>query len=153
MIVNREQALAELKARGFPEPLYGIGDKEPERYFKLAESLEQVFPGATGYLPLWEQNGEAIIAYDMSKDRFVRLYYEDSNEGGEEELGRNYQQFLTRYYLELADAGLEDKIEELAALLEYKHLPALNNFLRSYEVEDIPDDDHEFEERFLSTIS
>ncbi len=130
MILNREEALSGLQSLGLPLALYGIGEREPRAYFKLAPSLVEILPEAKGYLPLWEEKGEAIVAYDMWNQRFVRRYFEDSAPGDTQFMGNTYQQFLTRYFFELYDAGLDERVETLSMVLGYRHLVSLRKYVQ-----------------------
>jgi hypothetical protein len=157
MILTRDEAIAELRTRGFP-PIFAriwegqipralVGScVEPRRYFPLASALRASFPKAEGYLPLWETNLEAIVAYDTANDEYVRYYYGDPRD---EVLGKSYQQFLSAFFIELADSGVGDEaLDALAAEFGYRHLVELRRFLGSTD----PNKYEESNRRFISTI-
>lgn len=157
MIVTRDEALAEMQTRRFPPIFPRIWNRqiplalagtcaEPRRYFQLAPSLRTALPKAEGFLPLYETNLEAIVAYDMTNDAYVRYYYSDP---ADEVLGKSYQQFLSALFLELADSGVDDDaLTELAAEFGYQHLEELKEFLDTVD----PDDYEAANRRFINSI-
>jgi hypothetical protein len=157
MILSKDEALDELRSRGFP-PIFAriwegqipralIGScAEPRRYFQLAPALRALLPKVEGYLPLWETNMEAVVAYDIANDEYVRYYYGDP---GDEVLGKSYQQFITAFFIELADSGVENvELDALAPIFWYRHLVELRRFLESTD----PNEYEDSNRRFISTI-
>ena len=157
MILTKDEALAQLRSNGFPPIFFRIWQgkmhraligscAEPRRYFQLAHSLRASFPKAEGYLPLWETNLEAAVAYDTVNGVYIRYCYGDP---GDEVLGKSYQQFLTAFFIELADSGVGDEeLDTLAAEFGYTHLEELRGFLDSTA----PNEYEEPNRRFISTI-
>ena len=103
----------------------GICDR-PYEYFQIARDLPKVLPAAVNYLPLWEVNCEAITALDTNRDVYVRVYYEDAKE---KILGVTYQQFVTGFLLELADADFWEELDNIAEMFAYKHMEELKQHL------------------------
>jgi hypothetical protein len=157
MILTRDEGFAALRTRGYPPIFARIWEgqiprslmgscAEPRRYFQLAPALRASFPKAEGYLPLWETNLEAVVAYDTVNDEYIRYYYGDA---GDLTLGKSYQQFLTAFFIELADSGLGDEeLDAVAAEFEYRHLMQLRRFLDSTD----PNEYEHSNRRFISTI-
>jgi hypothetical protein len=158
MITTQNEALTELKRLGFPDIFERITRRdvpkalvhacEPvELYYEFLPDLYASLPASQNYLPLWETNGESLVAYDTIRNTFIRRYYEDGYEDEANELlGTTYQQFVSAFFLELIDWGRLDELDELAPLFEYKHLDKLRAFAESsndYEVA---------ERRFISSI-
>lgn len=98
----------------------------PRTYFLSAADLESIVPGLTGFCPLVERNGEAIIGR-LPDGRFIQFYYEDASKGDAAitVLGRNYQEFVLSLLLELEDAGLRAEWVGFAAALQFAHTAEL----------------------------
>ena len=163
MITTVEQTRAELKRLGFPDiferitrwetnfdqdiPDALVGTCEPVKvFYKVMPHLVEHLPVSENYLPLWEWNGEAVVAYDQRRDIFVRYYYGDMSD---ETLGTTYQQFLSAVLLEVVKQGIEgEELEEVARLFEYKHLDMLRAFASSVD----PNDYEDANRRFIASI-
>lgn len=132
------ETLGELERRHFPAFLSQIARRElsPElalefppvaAFYAYATALRDAGTAIDGYLPLWEENGDAVVAYDVQREVYVRHYFLD-RDVGEVILGFTYQQFVAAIFLDLADSGFEN-LTELAGLFEFEHLPELEAFL------------------------
>jgi hypothetical protein len=151
-----DESQAELKRMGFPDiferithrdiPIALVGTCEPvKHYYELLPELSKKLPACQDYIPLWETNLEAVVAYDSQRDNFVRYYY---GRNSVEALGTTYQQFLSAILLELVDSGIWDELDELARLFDYKYVEKLRTFVESCD-----DNDFEASKRsFMSTI-
>jgi hypothetical protein len=113
MITTPEEARAELKRLGFQDIFERIAQGDIPRvlissiapvkiFYKLMPDLVEELPVSENYLPLWEWNLQAVVAYDQKRDIFVRYYYGDRSD---KTLGTTYQQFLTAVLLELVESG------------------------------------------------
>jgi hypothetical protein len=96
-------------------------------FYAYATALRDAGMEIDAYLPLWEENGDAVVAYDVQREVYVRHYFLD-RDLGEVILGSTYQQFVASVFLDLADTGFEN-LTELAGLFEFEHLPELEAFL------------------------
>jgi len=157
MIRTASEAMDEIARLGYPPifreiyenriPLTLVGScSKPVQYFDIVENLVRVLPPAEHYLPLWETNLEAIVAYDMTNDRYVRHYYGTEVD---EILGETYQQFISAFFLELVDSGVWDELDDVSATFQYKHSKKLREFVNSC-------DDSDFEasnRRFVASIT
>ena len=139
MISNANEARAAIGRIGLPAifqkithrstPIALVGTCEPVNvYYTLLRELVERIPLCQNYIPLWETNLEAVVAYDSSRNIFVRYYYGSESD---EILGKTYQQFLSTILLELVDSGVWDELDELARLFEYKHVDRLRVFVES----------------------
>ena len=156
MINNPDEARAERRRMGLPHvfdrithrdiSIALVGSCEPvKRYYELLPDLAKRLPACHDYIPLWETNLEAVVAYDSNRELFVRYYYGSESD---EPLGATYQQFLSAVLLELIDSGIWDELDELARLFDYKHVARLRTF-----VESCGDDDFEESNRnFVASI-
>jgi hypothetical protein len=156
MIQTPDEARAELKRLGLPDiferithrdiPMALVGTCEPvKRYYQLLPELAKKLPACQAYVPLWETNLEAVVAYDSDHHTFVRYYYGSDSD---ELIGTTYQQFLSAVLLELVDSGVWDELDELARLFRYKYVEKLRSFIDSC-------DDSNFEasnRNFVSSI-
>ena len=157
MIETADVAILEIEKRGYPAifrqlydgriPLELVGScATPKRYFKIVRDLASVVPTAENWLPLWESNLEAIVAFYTANEIYVRHYYGTDEV---ETLGESYQQLVSAFFLELVDSGVWDELDDIAALFQYKHTDELREFVGSC-------DDSNFEEsnrQFVSSIA
>jgi hypothetical protein len=150
MIDTPASALAEVQRLRLPVVFRTVWDgtqpdvirhewRQPRAYFEICHELAERVPVLTELCPLWEQNGEAIIGH-LPGERFIRFYYEDA--GAEDPLasisvlGENYQQFVTSVLIELVEAGLWNKYDEVAGMLHYSYTRELRTILESFTDED-----------------
>jgi hypothetical protein len=89
--------------------------------FRVAEGLEKRVPGLHGLVPIFDQNGDALIGFLPRRNSFVRFYYEDARLGdGEiEVMGIGYQQFAGTLLLEFEEAGLSEYFDDLVTVLQF----------------------------------
>src|SRR6185503_5488419 len=87
-ITTPAEARTELEKRNFPAVFQKIWDGDvpsglryecvrPMQFFEFLPGFEEVVPSVANYLPLWETNEDSIVAYDMAREVYVRLYYGD----------------------------------------------------------------------------
>lgn len=99
--------------------------------FELASELRHVMPGLNGLIPIFEQNGEAVIGYLPLSNQFVRCHYEDANSGDAaiELLATGYNQFASRLILDYEAAGLAKYFNSLVNFLHFTCGPELRELL------------------------
>jgi len=123
-------------------PIALVGACEPvKRYYELLPDLAKRLPACHDYIPLWETNLEAVVAYDSNRELFVRYYYGSESD---ERLGATYQQFLSAVLLELIDSGIWGELNELARLFDYKHVAKLRTFVESCGDDDLEESNRNF---------
>ena len=125
MFASPALAVAEIRRLGMPDVFVAVWENtlqtdpnvpdflkwEMRSLSVRSRSIAEHVPWLAGILPLWVQNGEAIVGR-LPDGRFVRVYYEDCGlpaDSAIEVLGKNYQQFVTSILVGLADAGLWDE--------------------------------------------
>lgn len=129
-----------LKRLGFPELFSRIAYRDvPSElewlvqpvgtFYALTTALSQAGTSVDAYLPLWEENGDALVAYDRRRGVYIRNYFLDPDLG-EVILGANYQQFVAAVLLEIVDSGITE-LTTLAQLFLFDHLPELEAFLET----------------------
>jgi hypothetical protein len=158
MFMNEIDTLEAISTRGYPVIFQRIAQNdvpislgcmcEPVKmYYRLLPDLYERFPRSRGYLPLWEENMHAVVAFDDSREAYVKYYYGDEED---KVLANSYQQFISVALLELAGSGLPDEeLEEVAALLDYSHV---TEFFQHLEACNRPDWD-KTHTRFLESIT
>jgi hypothetical protein len=107
--------------------------QQPHTYFRYCRDLAKLLPEIAALLPLYEQNGEAIVGR-LPGGTYVRIYYEDARlkqEEAFEPFGNNDQQFATLILTETVEAGFWSDFDELASLLNYQHAQELRAILES----------------------
>jgi hypothetical protein len=136
-----------LLAHGIPEAVLdvwrGESSSSPLRTmwaapdFRMAKEVEDCVPGLAGLVPIFEQNGEAVVGYLPPGKRFVRVYYEDGALGEEaiEVMGIGYPQFAGKVLLEFEEAGLE-YYSELVTILQFEHGSELRALLDAEAYDD-----------------
>lgn len=142
MIRTTEQAIAKLRELSFPAVFeqiqLGTGRffiktycGAPKNFFVAAGNSS--IAGIETWLPLWEFNGEELNAFDMKSNLFIRYDYLSP---GETIIGRNYQQFICNFFLELVNAGVVDDLKEFSTLFGFKHHDELLKLLERIEGDD-----------------
>lgn len=141
MISNPEEAKKELVRLGFPPVFLEIADDViPERldaqsirhFYSFLPGLFERFPEAANYLPLWEVNGEAVIAYDGVRNGFFEFYFEDGNQ--ERKIADTYENFIADVMMKISEIGRSNsEIEKLAVLFDYPRLGELQAFFKKVE--------------------
>ncbi len=138
MITTPEEAEVEIRGRGFPQVFIEIlrnnipaelsGACGPvRRYYVLRPWEHHQLPTCKHYLPLWEVNGECVVAYDVRRDAFVRLYYED---GYDAIVARGYQQFITWLLFDLLRIRFaKNDLRQVATMFEYNYIDKLWKYL------------------------
>lgn len=98
---------------------------------EVAESLRNELPYLKAFVPIFEQNGEAVIGLLPEGLRFIRFYYEDGLDGPEavEVMGLGYQQFAASILLEYEEAALSHYYNELSDLLAFDSISVLRQLL------------------------
>lgn len=95
-------------------------------FFKYSSELGRFKDDIKNYIPLWETNGEFVVAFDQNREVFVHLYYEDISEY---HLGKTYQQFISSILTTIYESGaLFEELTEISELFGFKHLEALMIF-------------------------
>jgi hypothetical protein len=159
--MTEHQAREVLLAHGIPEQILSAwSDRQsPVRHlawskpdFAKAEGLERRVPGLKELCPMFEQNGEAVVAYLPQSGQFIRYYYEDAEEGEEaiEILGKGYQQFACGILLEFEEAGMSDAFDELASALRFDRSAELRVLLDAEPYDDTAVDS--FHSRLASSV-
>jgi hypothetical protein len=131
VIADPTTAIEELRRRGLPdvfEPLWaseGLGPfgcfgQPPNQYFGMAKDLIGLAPGAAGFCPLWEINGEAVVGV-LPSGAYIRIYYEDLGEGDGaiQHLADSYDEFVQGLLTRRAEAGDWEWFERIARTLRY----------------------------------
>jgi hypothetical protein len=123
------------RAVGRQHPL-GIAFGPPD--YDKADELRSAIPELGELVPIFEQNGEAVIGYLPGPGHFVRFYYEDGLDGADtiEVIGKGYQQFAATILLEYEEAGLKEYYAPLAELLEFHSAPVLRKLLDAEPYDD-----------------
>lgn len=125
-----------------PQGVFDLWDKPEESPlrisfnrpdFTLANELELVIPGLKGFLPLFDQNGDAVIGYIPSQNCYFRYYYEDGNLGDQaiEVLGVGLDQFTSTVILEYEESGLHELFDDLCNALSFTLGAELKNLLEA----------------------
>src|SRR5262245_15734439 len=106
--------------------------------FAMADSLQRAVPGLAGLCPLFEQNGEAVIGVLPGSGAFVRLYYEDGEDGDAaiETLGRNYQQFAFFVIMQFEESGGAEDYPALVEILGLQRAGELRRLLDASPYDD-----------------
>lgn len=128
----------------FPHGFFSVCQR-PRRFFRLAADIEGRLPRFKACVPLWEENGDRIVAFDKATGEFISLYYEDLDC---KVMGSTYQQFISSFFFELVYSGVVDQLPELSELFMYRHLTELQQWAKS----DDKDSCEESEQRFLESI-
>jgi len=137
MIKSFEQAITRVATLGLPKVFVGIWYcdvpdsirdvcRPPERYFELVSEKEEWFCRAARFVPLWEENREAIVGLDESTGEFLKHQYDGSVQ--DVVLGSTYQRFITAFFVELIDSGIWDELDDLGERFAYQHLHELKLF-------------------------
>ena len=146
--MNKEKVISELKRIGAPELLIGIvtGEskapgslewqiQEPLTYFYLMEYEKDSIPYEDIAIPLWETNGDRIIAYvPLEKPIVYQHYYEDKIDDYKilgNEVSAAVFHLLSWMFLE-AEEEL-DVVLEWAKILEYPDIEQLQKDLEFAE--------------------
>lgn len=141
MISNPEEAKKELVRLGFPPVFLEIADgvipthlyiQNVRLFYKFLPSLLESFPEAANYLPLWEVNGEGVIAFDRVRNGFFEFYFEDGNQ--DRKIADTYEKFIADLMMKVSEIGCSNQeIEKLAALFENPRLGELQAFFKKVE--------------------
>lgn len=153
MIKSKEETIQKLLELGLPEVFvqiqYGsvselIKDNcAPPNKFYVQSRVETHFQN---WLPLWEFDGEELYAFDLRSHEYLRYEYSCRKTTT---IAHNYQQFITRFFIDFVYAGLDDCLEELVETFEYKHFKKFSAFVA------IPkgDDTEEQYDTFVKSIT
>lgn len=146
-----------LLASGVPEALLDrSANDSPLRFLfwrtprlERVTELRNLIPALADLCPLAEENGEAVIGFLPSDNRFIRFYYEDAHQGEAaiEELGVGYQQFAATVLLWFEEAGLRDELEDAAVILGFRKTSTLRELLDAEPYDD------EAVERFRESLA
>lgn len=159
-MLTPEAALADIKRLGFPPIFERIwaGEFEPwglahtcqrPRTIYEAAGCPPFFPRFKWCVPLWEVNGDCIIAYDKATGEFLSHFVEDEKP---DVIGRNYQQFIAHFLIRLVESGADDaEVAKMAELFEYRHMPEMRRWLAIDPGEDY-EAQEESERRFMESI-
>ncbi|MBN1671591.1 MAG: hypothetical protein JXR37_11185 [Kiritimatiellae bacterium] len=139
--MDTEEAIREIEALGLPaifkeiqkgvvHPVLYVCCEKPFSYYDYDIDSEPA-----NWVPLWETNGEAIVAYDKLEGKYIRYYYEDSP-NQYECLGQNYQQFLTRFFYDLVSMGLWEELDTLSRVFGYAHMDEFRKIIERFQDED-----------------
>lgn len=133
MIKSKEEAIQKLLELRLPEVFVQIQHEStselikdncaPPNKFFLQSRAEGHFQY---WLPLWEFDGEELYVFDLRQHEYLRYEYSCRKTTT---IAQNYQQFLTRLFIDFIYAGLDDFLEELAETFEYKHLEQFRAFV------------------------
>lgn len=118
----------------------------PKRFFEVRDRLVVRYPRIAHCIPLWECNRDHAYAFDAHSREFVLFYYYGDMEF--EVVANSYQRFVAAYLVECVYAG-ETRLEEIATILEFKHLDRIRAFAQS---EDIGQDPDELKKEFVESI-
>jgi hypothetical protein len=155
-VITPEESLAEIRKLGLPPVFERIWAEEfplgffdtcqrPRTFFDIVAALEERLPRFKTCVPLWEENGERILAYDKAGGEYVSYYYEDLDCTV---VGRTYQQFISVFLIRLVYSGVLEELPQLAVVLGYRHL----NELQRWAETDDEDSCEESERKFLAII-
>ena len=100
--------------------------QRPHTYFVVADS-PPLFPRFKWCVPLWEENGDCIVAYDKATGEFISHFLEDAEP---DILGTNYQQFVSHFFIGLAESGF-DEFPQFAELFGYRHLEEFKRLIHT----------------------
>lgn len=140
MISNSDDAKKELVRLGFPPVFLEIADgiipkglniHKPFIFYTFLPDLFEIFPEAENFLPLWEYNGEAVIAFDLKRKGFFSFYFEDGDqETKETKIANLYEEFVVFILSKADEAGhSKDILEDLAIRLNYRKIREFRAFL------------------------
>lgn len=120
--------ISELKNIGAPELIIGINDgsispatvdylmERPEMFFSLKNQYSDAMPYQDSLLPLWEVNGEMIVAYVKGRNEVIEYWYEDSTSKFKV-IGKTPEDGLIWLYAYQYYDLIEDYREELLPLI------------------------------------
>lgn len=160
MVTTPEEARRYVESMGLPPVFLDVWDdkvptalrahwKRPELYFSVQSDLERDYPRFRRCVPLVELNLEAILAFDTVTGEYIECYYyRKFDDASCEVLADNYQGFAAAYLVDCLYAGSE-KTDEIARLLEFKHLSRLKEWA---EIEDESTGAREAKRRFVESI-
>lgn len=153
-----EQSQTAVRSLGLPQVFVDIWDEKvpialtgwrrPETFFEVREKLAAKFPRLRTCIPLWEEYGEQVFAYDTAAGEFVVCYYFD--EPTCDTIATSYQGLAAHYLTERAYAGSK-RLPEISTILEFKYLDRLLKWVAVEDADD-PDDADESQRKFVQSI-
>ena len=99
-------------------------------------------------MPLCQQFGDTVFAYDRKSNEYVACRFALGEPPYLEKMGDSYQRFIAAYLVDCVYAG-EERLEEIAAILNFSHLEKVLAFA---EQEDDDLDPDQAKQQLVSSI-
>ena len=152
MVENTDEVLAVLGNLDFPKIFSEIvkgnipdtlkaSCQSPRAYFVFRDEISRRFADTEGWVPLWESNRDFIKIFDVCSGLFFECSLEDFSC---KVIAKNYQQFVTYFFLELIYAGEWDRLKELSDIFSYDYLRELVLFAEGFSGDNYLEESREF---------
>jgi len=101
--------------------------RRPDTFLRRRADLLRYLPRLACCVPLCQEFGDTLFAYDRESDEFVACHFALGEPPYLEKMGDSYQRFVAAYLVNCVYAG-EERLEEIAAILNFSHLEKILAF-------------------------